>query len=87
MGRRFSDRATIDATGDELVATFPEASECLDAFLAWLTDDLDAGPAALAKISNTRAIDGTLTDEISSGYELTWNYHPDDGLNVVIERP
>jgi hypothetical protein len=44
-------------------------------------------PASLrAKIENTRALDGTLTDESLNGYSASWTYHPDDGLSLVVEK-
>jgi hypothetical protein len=41
--------------------------------------------AVMARIGNTRALDGTLSAE---GREATvyWNYHPDHGLNLVFQR-
>lgn len=38
-----------------------------------------------ARIGNTRALDGTLSAE-SDRASMTWTYHPDDGLSIVIER-
>lgn len=39
-----------------------------------------------ARIQNTRALDGTQTAESPDGYVAYWTYHPDDGLNIVIEE-
>ena len=38
-----------------------------------------------AKFGNTRALDGTLEEECERA-SLSWTYHPDSGLNLVIER-
>ena len=57
---------------------------CFDT-LATLLDELGFPGSMMDRIGNTRALDGTLTAETDflSAY---WTYHPDDGLNVVIER-
>ena len=46
---------------------------------------LDVSSATLAKITNTRAIDGTQTDE-NDKIKLTWTYHPDNGLSIIFEK-
>ena len=38
----------------------------------------------MPKIENTRAIDGMMTEK-SGLYIITWNYHPDDGLEIIYE--
>ena len=35
---------------------------------------------------NTRAVDGTQTAESPGGFAATWTFHPDDGLNIIIEK-
>ena len=43
-------------------------------------------PASLeTKIGQTRALDGTRTDEWAE-FEASWTYHPDSGLNLLVER-
>lgn len=37
------------------------------------------------KISRTRALDGTREDSWSE-FSATWTYHPDSGLNLLVER-
>lgn len=44
-----------------------------------------ASSAVWAKMLNTRALDGTLT-ESWEGYEASWTYHPDSGMNVILEN-
>jgi hypothetical protein len=39
-----------------------------------------------AKIGNTRAIDGMQTAQSPDGFTATWTFHPDDGLNVIVEK-
>lgn len=46
---------------------------------------LDISSATVAKITNTRAIDGTQTDE-NDKIKLTWTYHPDNGLSIIFEK-
>ena len=42
-------------------------------------------PASLLeKMSSTRALDGTQTQNCGA-YTATWNYHPDNGLKVIYE--
>ncbi len=42
-------------------------------------------PSSLTeKMSSTRAIDGTQTQDCGD-YTVTWNYHPDDGMKVIYE--
>lgn len=38
----------------------------------------------LEKMSNTRALDGTQSQNCGT-YTVTWNYHPDSGLKVIYE--
>lgn len=37
------------------------------------------------KIAQTRALDGTMSSEWNE-FEATWTYHPDSGLNLLVER-
>lgn len=39
--------------------------------------------AVMDRFGNTRALDGTQTDE-SDKARISWSYHPDDGLSVVL---
>lgn len=47
--------------------------------------ELDAPASLEAKINNTRALDGTQT-ETWEQMKATWTYHPDSGLNLILER-
>jgi hypothetical protein len=46
---------------------------------------VDMLDSVAAQISQTRALDG-LQDADWPSYELRWNYHPDDGLNVILTQ-
>jgi hypothetical protein len=46
---------------------------------------LDVPDSVLARVDNTRALDGTQTAEWDD-YAASWTYHPDAGLNMVIEQ-
>jgi hypothetical protein len=46
---------------------------------------LDAPGSAVAKMSNTRALDG-MQDATWGKYAATWTYHPDNGLDLIIEE-
>jgi len=50
-----------------------------------ILDRLDAPSAVLAKMHRTRALDGT-QEHTWGDFTASWTYHPDDGLNVVIEE-
>ena len=41
--------------------------------------------ATRSQISNTRALDG-MQSASWSGYEATWTYHPDNGLDLTLQR-
>jgi len=44
-------------------------------------------PASIeAKIGNTCALDGTQTAASPDGFTASRTYHPDDGLNIIIEK-
>ena len=47
-------------------------------------DALDAPASTTSKIEGTTAMMGRQTDEFD-GYEITWSYHPDTGLDMIIE--
>lgn len=73
------DEETIDITiTDNGPAGDPSA---LRSFL----DTLGFRDAVLNRMSKTRALDGMQT-ETSSTAEITWTYHPDDGLQIVVSR-
>lgn len=50
-----------------------------------ILDELNMPQSIRAKIDYTSALDGTLTDSWD-GFEATWNYHPDRGLHLVVEK-
>lgn len=45
-------------------------------------DELGAPSSVSAKMDQTRALDGTQSDEWG-GFEVSWTYHPDNGLGAV----
>lgn len=47
--------------------------------------ELEAPSATWVKIGNTRALDGRQEDNWP-GFKASWTYHPDSGLNILIER-
>lgn len=53
-----------------------EDTECI-------LDALEAPKSIGARMSKTRALDGMQRGEWGD-YEATWTYHPDDGLDVII---
>lgn len=48
-------------------------------------DELDAPESLKTKLGQTRALDGTQSAAWAE-FEATWTYHPDSGLNLLVER-
>lgn len=46
---------------------------------------LDASDSIVARMDNTRALDGRQSGSWDD-FEASWGYHPDDGVNLVIEE-
>lgn len=46
--------------------------------------ELETSDSVLARIDSTRALDGRLTGEWSE-FSASWGYHPDNGLDIVVE--
>lgn len=49
-----------------------------------LLDELAAPASTRSKVEGTTSLMGRLTDEFGD-YELTWSFHPDNGLDMIIE--
>lgn len=82
--RRLGTTGTInDLSPEHLSLTF-YAGDDFDA-LEDLLDELGFSPAVIDRMGNTRALDGTQSAE-APHVVATWTYHPDDGLNIVLER-
>lgn len=47
--------------------------------------ELDAPQGTVSLVESTTALMGRQTDEWD-GYEATWSYHPDSGLDMTIEQ-
>lgn len=45
---------------------------------------LNAPDSAISRMGQTRALDGRQTANWK-GYSASWGYHPDDGMNLVVE--
>lgn len=70
------DSLTVDAIGQSGLAI--EATGCV-------LDELEAPDSVVAKVMDTAANQGRVTDSWG-GYEASWTYRPDDGLNLIIEK-
>lgn len=68
----------VDMGGEEL-GTGEATIEDVLCLLA----ELEAPQAILARMESTRALDG-MQSATWSTYEVTWNYHPDHGLDLII---
>ena len=59
-------------------------SEAINAILS-INNDLELPESLNARISNTRAIDGTQTASYNN-INISWIYHPDKGLSIIWEK-
>ncbi len=50
----------------------------------YINEALDLPDSLIEKMSSTRALDGIQSSEYD-GLEVSWSYHPDDGLEVIYE--
>jgi hypothetical protein len=82
-----ANRPGFDVTGDETYASISVTGDGLlsNARLVEMLVELGFPESIGARIGNTRALDGTLTAD-GNHVSATWTYHPDDGLQLVIER-
>ncbi len=67
----------VDGEGDEQSGAPMEA-------IASLVTALEMPTSIVTKIENTRALDGTQSDSWD-GIEVSWSYHPDTGIDMVLE--
>lgn len=49
-----------------------------------ILNELQIPESIIARMESTRALDGTVTGNWD-GFSASWTYHPDDGLNVIVE--
>ena len=49
-----------------------------------MLNELDIPDSVLNRIDSTRALDGRQTADWD-GFRASWGYHPDNGLDIVIE--
>lgn len=49
-------------------------------------DELETPEAVRTKMGQTTSLDGRVTDRWA-GIEASWKYHPDNGLDVILEIP
>jgi hypothetical protein len=52
--------------------------------VACVLNDLDVPDSVMSKMDSTRSIDGRQSEDWD-GFEANWTYHPDDGLDVILE--
>ena len=79
---------TLGDSGTSMVISGVAAEETLGASLtelACLLDELDVPDAVVSHMETTRALDGR--QEASwAGFTASWTYHPDDGLDVILQE-
>lgn len=71
------DSLSLQSAGDEAAG-----ADLGDIFC--VLDELDVPDSVLTRMSSTRALDGRQTGEWDE-FSASWGYHPDNGLDVVIE--
>lgn len=59
--------------------------EDADLALTCLLDELDTPDSTRSKIQSTTAVQGRQEDSWGD-YEASWTYHPDNGLDLIIEE-
>lgn len=79
-----SDNSYIKLDTNPLDLDEFSASEAWD-MLEELNDELDLPDSIEEKMSNTRSIDGRQIEEFDD-IEVSWTYHPDNGLEVLYEK-
>ncbi|MDJ0312720.1 hypothetical protein [Arthrobacter sp. H35-D1] len=85
--------AAVDATGVDVM----DAGKSLNLSTAGTENDganmltvvcvltaLEAPDSLSTKLDSTRALDGTQRSEWA-GFTASWTYHPDNGLNIILE--
>jgi hypothetical protein len=72
------DTLLIDMMGEEYTSGTATIGD-VDCVLA----ELDAPTSVTARMDSTRALDGMQT-ATWDGYSVSWTYHPDDGLDLII---
>lgn len=72
----------VSLASDKKSITFSglESTNSIDCVL----DRLEAPSSIVTRMGQTRALDGRQEEEWGK-FEVSWSYHPDDGLNAVIE--
>lgn len=72
---------TIDMIGEEDYSGVP-----LDKVMCVIEDEKLAMPSYIQEsITSTRALDGKQSDEFN-GISVSWSYHPDSGLNLILHQ-
>ena len=71
------DGAGLEKSG---IPVGPEPEKVLCVML-----ELGAPQSVSTKVGQTRALDGT-RETAWDGYAAQWTYHPDDGMNMLIEK-
>ncbi len=71
----------------QLSTTGKESSGASYTEVICVLEELDVPDSVVARFGTTRALDGQQTADWN-GFSASWGYHPDTGLDVVVEpRP
>lgn len=72
------DTLVLDMEGNESAGMSLEDTVCI-------LNELNVPQSVIARMDSTRALDGVQTGEWDE-IVASWSYHPDDGLDVILER-
>ncbi|MFN8199585.1 MAG: hypothetical protein U0R72_14840 [Nakamurella multipartita] len=83
--RHLGDTAVVTGDSDSVsVVVFDSGAAKAQPGLRAMLDELGFSSAVLDRMGQTRALDGT-RDAEGRNCNVTWTYHPDDGLQMVFE--
>jgi hypothetical protein len=68
----------VDMAGEELGTGVASIDDVL-----CVLDELESPRSVIVRMQSTRALDG-MQSTTWAGFEATWTYHPDDGLDVIV---
>lgn len=71
--------------GDSLTVGSIGQSSYVDAASNCVLAELNAPDSVMAKVLETNANQGRQSDSWD-GVEVSWTYHPDDGLQLIVEK-
>ena len=87
IAERYFAATGVDVDGDAEsvgITIRTATASTVGSALRSMLEELGFSSAVVSRMGNTRALDGTQRAE-GDGVNVTWSYHPDDGLSLVFE--